>query len=147
MRWSLDASPRGCVQGRAGGAQGSLLARAPEASPVDGPGASPAPLAKAALSRGARRAHGSLDSSCWVQLSLGLLCDRTRETESSYLSCWSAYQILVLQEFKRKPRYPKKRLNMPFLQMYWAKFQIAGRLSELGFRNWPSIHRHLTTVL
>lgn len=39
----------GCVQGRAGGAQGNLLARAPEASPADGPGARAAPLAKAAL--------------------------------------------------------------------------------------------------
>lgn len=29
--------PQGCVQGKAGGAQSSLLARAPEASPADGP--------------------------------------------------------------------------------------------------------------
>lgn len=41
--------PQGCVQGKAGGAQGSLLARTPEASPADGPGARAAPLAKAAF--------------------------------------------------------------------------------------------------
>lgn len=67
-RRPLDASPQGCVQGRAGRAQGSPLARAPEASPADGPGARASALAKTALDwrapKGTRVPGLSLLTSC-----------------------------------------------------------------------------------